>query len=817
MLHTLTQDLRFAARMLRKRPFFTVVAVLVIALGVGAVTTIFSAMNAILLRPLPGVRDPGTLDDIVRTQGNGQGSLSPSYPYYRRLAAASHSMRGIAAWALVRLTISTGAEAINAAGNLVSGNYFDVLGATPALGRFFAAEEDSAEGAHPVVVVSYGLWQRQYGGDPGVLGRTLVVNGTPLTVIGVAPAGFSGTFPVIRTDAWVPLAMQAQIDHEQSLLRNPNAGWLALFGRRRASVTREVAQAELAGLTKRMAGTDGENADFRDFSGARLYALSGLPVEARTAVRAFMALLLAVSALVLLIASVNVASMLLARALGRRREMAVWVALGAGRLRLVRQLLTESLLLFGLGAAGGVVLAVWGTRLLAGVQLPVDMPLALHLSPDGRVLVFALGLALVTGLVFGLAPALQATRLDIATGLHSDTAGAGRRRSRLRDTLVIGQMALSLLLLMAAGLFTRALGRAQRVDPGFTIDGVATAAFNLRTAGYDSTRSRRFFEALTARLTALPGVTAVGFARFLPLSGTTMANGFTVDGYTPPASQRRPEESVMDATVDGGYFAALQLPIVQGRAFAPTDGPAAPAVAVVNEAFVRRYWRGLDPIGRTLKEGGTTITVVGVARDAKYASLAEPPTPFLYLPLSQRPQDEQTLLVRLAGDPAAIAPAIRRVAHTLDPRLPVPTVASLRQVTAAVLLPQRVAAGVTGVMGAIGLLLAAVGLYGIVAYAVGQRTREIGLRMALGASRAGVLALILREGLKLAAVGIAIGLVLAAVMTRLMRPFLFGVNPLDPVTVVTMTATLLAVAVGASYFPARRASAADPMSALRSE
>lgn len=818
MFATLTQDLVYSARVLRKSPLFAGTAVLVIALGAGAVTTIYSAANSILLRPIPGVRDPGSLVQIVRTEDDGHGSLSASYPYSQQLRDNVHALTGVVAWTSAQLSIGVGDTHTAAAGDLVTANYFDVLGVAPELGRFFVPAEDSGAGAHPVVVISHGYWQRALGGDPAVLGRILDVNGTPLTVVGVAPQAFDGTMPAMRVDAWIPLMMQPQVRPGMGRLTSPNMGWLELFGRLRPGASRAAAQAEVAAVTRNAANGGTESKTFSRFSGARLYHLAMVPPEVYDAVLGFFALLFAIAMLVLLIASVNVAGMLLARGIGRRREMAVRAALGAGRRRLVGQLLTETLVLYGMGAAGGVAIAYAGARLLEHVPVPADVPLVLHFAPDGRVLAFALGVALLVGLTFGLAPALRSTRGDLATGLRGDTAGSGSNRSRARSALVIGQMALSLLLLVSAGLFMRALERGQHVDPGMEVNGVAVAGLNLNIAGYDSVSGMQAYDRLKQRLEAVPGVTTVSYAHVLPLSMNSMSFDMRIDGYTPQHdADGTGEVSVATNFVDGDYFEALRTPLVAGRTFDASDKLKAPKVAMVNETFVHRYWPDANPLGRVVRLRGVPYTVVGVVRDAKYHTLADPPTPFAFVSISQLWDGDRQLLVRTSGDPGALASTIRRLALEAAPNLPSPQPTTLAAITSIVLLPQRVAAGVTGALGVVGLLLAAVGLYGVIAYSMTQRTREIGIRMALGADRRSVLTLVLREGLRLVAIGIAVGVVLAIAATRFMRPFLFGVSPVDPLTFGGITLGLLAIAVFAAYLPARRAAGADPAIVLRQD
>jgi predicted permease len=814
MLATLMSDLRFAGRMLRKSPVFTVVAVLVISIGTGAVTTIFSAMNAVVLRPLPGAADATRLVGLQRTRAEGRGSLSASYGFYEHLRDRSRTLGGVAAWSKADLSIAAGGEGHAAAGNIVTGNYFSVLGVRPALGRFFLPDEDRTPLSHPVVVVSHAFWMSTLGADSAIVGRAISVNGHPYTVIGVAPAGFRGVFTPLRVDAWVPLMMQQQLRPGRDLADAP---WLRVFGRLADGVGRDAAHRELQGLAAQWAAQATEPADFRDFSALRVSALTGLPDDARGAFLGFMSLLLGAAGLVLLIASVNVASMLSARAIARRREMAVRTALGAGRWRLVRQLLTETLALFVLGAVGGVYLAVHATRALERIPVPSDAPVALELSPDTRVMAFALLVALATGLVFGLAPALRASRRNITARLREDSAASGTRRGLLGNTLIVGQLAFSLVLLVAAGLFMRALADGQRVDPGFEPAGVATVALNAESWGYDSTRAQEFFGLLRERAAALPGVTAVSYTAVLPLSMTSMGDRVRPTDADPGALDRAGNVVVEYNNVDTDYFTALRIPMVRGRPFAAQDDARAPRVAVVNETLARRLWPDGSALGRTFTHGGDQVTIIGVARDAKYDMLSEDTPMFVYYPLGQKWQPGRTLLVRTAADAAALAPALTEVVRSLDPGLPRPDVITMEQATSVVLLPQRVAALVTGVLGAVGLLMATVGLYGLIAYSVNRRTREIGVRVALGARRSDVLGLVVREGMTLTFTGVTIGLVLAAAATRLMARFLFSVNPLDALTFAGMSVVFIVVSLVASWLPARRAAAADPVAALRTD
>jgi putative ABC transport system permease protein len=820
MMTAIGQDARYALRILRKQPIFTFVAVVVVALGTGAVSTIFSVANAIVLRPVPGVGHPDQVVTIERTRANGQGSRSVSYPYYQHLANSTRSLSGIAAWDMLALTISTGGDGTLAQANVVTANYFDVLGARPALGRFFTPDEDRDPGAHAVVVISHELWQRRFGADSSIIGRSILVNEHPFVVVGVAAPGFSGLYPILRIDAWVPMMMEASVRRGDDMLHSVSAGWLELVGRVVPGATHESARAELVGLTKQFATTieAGSAGDIAEFTGVRVTSASGLPSDASTPVLAFFVVLIAVSALVLTIASVNVASMLLARATARRREIAVRMALGAARSRLVRQLLTESIILFAAGGAVGTLLTIYVTRLLTQIRLPLDAAVFVDVTPDARVLAVALVVALVTGVVFGLAPALGGSRADLATIMRGDSAAAGRTTSRLRNALVAAQVAASMLLLTTSGLFVRALARGHQVDPGYDIRHIATASFDVGLSGYDSTRAKTFYAALRGRLSALPGVTSVGYTRVMPLAMNMMGRGITVPGYTPPAGRAGRQLTSNADVIDENYFNVLRLPLIAGRGFRAADDASAPHVAVVSETFARTYWPGRDALGHTFSTGEKApITVVGVARDVKFARLTEEPAPFIYLPMAQDWRSDAKLLVRTTGDPSRLARPIREAVHALDPRLPPPDVVSLEDAASIVLMPQRFAVIVTATLGALGLLLAAIGLYGVVSFSTTQRTREIGVRMALGAAKRDVVRLIVGDGMRVVVVGIAIGLVAALVATRALRPFLFGVDPLDAATFVCMALILAGAALVASIVPARRAAAADPVLALRQD
>ncbi|HEX2454334.1 MAG TPA: ABC transporter permease [Vicinamibacterales bacterium] len=810
MLENLLQDLTLAGRMIRRTPAFVLVAIFCIAIGTGAVTTIFSGMNAVMLRPLPGTTEGDRLVMVERRQADGREGASASYRLYERLRDRTTSLDGLAAWSKVDLAIGINGEGHGVYANIVSANYFSVLGVRPVVGRFFTAAEDRAPGSAPVLVVSHSFWTTRLAADPAAVGRTLTVNGHPYTLIGVAPRGFRGAFTPLKVEAWVPLMMQAELRPGRDLADAP---WLWLFGRMKPGMTHDAVRRDLTPLTAEHARTAVEPSAFRVYDHIRVTDLTGLPQDARTAFLGFTGILLGAALLVLLIASVNVGSMLTARGIARQGELAVRAALGASRARLATQLLTEVVVLFLLGGAGGVLFAIAATAALEQISIP-GAALTLELSPDLRVLTFALALSLVTGILFGLPPALTSARRDLTTTLHQGSSRSSGRRSRFSRGLIVAQLALSLVLLVAAGLFARALEQGQRVNPGFDPTGVVVAPMNSESWGYTPERGRAFFKALRDRAAALPGVTAVSTTAVIPLSASSMGDVIHVTGGS---AQRDERVRVEVATVGADYFTVVRIPLMQGRAITAQDDERSPRVAVVNETLAKRYWPDGSALGRTFEYDSQRVTVVGVARDAKYSLLNETTPAFVYFPIEQQWRPDQTLLVRTSLDPSQAARSIQQAVLAIDSALPRPKITTLQRETSVVLLPQRVAAMVTGALGGVGLLLASVGLYGVIAYAVARRTREIGVRVALGATRRDVVAIVLGEGMRLASGGVVVGLVLAGISTRLIASFLFSVSPVDGMTFAATTATLLAVAFVACYLPARRAAAADPLLSLRAE
>ncbi len=820
-MNTLWQDARYALRLLWQQPGFTLVAVLSLAIGIGANTTIFSVVNAVLLRPLPGIAQPARLVDVHATEANGSSYHAFSYPDYAHFREQNKTCAGLTAYSGIPLSMNAGAQPERLFGMIVSGNYFDVLGTKPLQGRFFLPEEDQTPGTHPVAVVSADLWRQRFGADPNLVGRTITLNGHAFTVVGVAPAGFRGTWVGLTPDVWVPLMMQAETRPGGQLLSR-QARWLQVTGRLKDGVTTQQAQAELGTQAAQLAQAYPET---NRGLGVDVRAASMLPGEVRGAVLGFMAILFVVVGLVLLIACANVAAMTLARASTRRKEMAIRRAMGASRRQLVSQLLLESVLLFLLGGTAGVLVAVWATDLLLAFKPPADMPISLEFGVDVRVLLFTLVISLVTGLLFGLAPALQASKPDVLSALKSDTPGGSLHRSRTRSVFVIAQIAISLVLLVTAGLFLRSLRNASSIDVGFVPDGVETLTLDLRTQGYDETKGREFYRQLTERVAALPGVRAASLARMVPLNGNNMMTGINISGHEPPPGQHALMVGLN--IVDGRYFETVNMPLIGGRTFNETDRQGAPQAAIINETLARRYYTSANvaaAIGQSFSFGGDDdgqaerVVIVGIVKDAKYETLGEDARPYLYRPLQQSYSGEMTLHVRaLPGEATRVLAAVRQEVGALDKDLPLLNVMPMTEQIGFSIMPLRLAATVVGTLGLLGLLLAAVGVFGVVNYSVAQRTRELGIRMALGAQPADVLRLVMRQGLRLALVGVGLGLAISFALTRALASLLYGVSATDPLIFIGMALLLVGVAFVASYIPARRATKVDPMVALRYE
>ena len=812
MLETWIQDARYALRLLRRSPLFTATAALSLAIGIGANTTIFSVASAMLLRPLPGLADADTLVDIGRTR-DGRGFDTVSYPTYQDVRERATTLSGVFALRLEPQPMSlAGADSAESVyGTAVSGNYFTVLGTQPRLGRLFTDDDDRRDSA--AIVISHELWQRRFGSDPSIVGREITVSGSPRTVIGIAPAGFQGT-TLLRSDLWVPLTARAGGPGGVDLLTERRAVWLFMGGRLKPGVAVQQARAELNAIAEAL--TREHPVAMRN-TGLAIAPSSVIPGRINM-VSGFLALLMGIVSLVLLIACVNVAGMLLARAAARRREIAVRLAIGAGRARLVRQLLTETTVLFGAGCAIGLVISGWLTSLLLAVLPSLPMPLGVDITTDWRVITFAILLSFLAAIVSGLVPALQASRPELVPALKVQGQGGGSSRLRLRNAFVVGQITLSLLLVIAAGLFLRALGHAASIEPGFDQTGVEVISTDLSLAGMNTEQGQLFAKNLIERTRALPGVRSAALAVDLPLDGGRFSFGQL---RLPGATETTPAGTAPTDwnLVTPGFFSTMGVTLLRGRDFTDADTAGAPRVGIVNQALARRLFGNDDPLGRQLEvvtpmsRNAERITIVGVAADARFVSLGEAASPYFYAPLSQQYMSRVALLVKHGGRSAI--PQVRAMLREMNPNLPVTTAMGLDQVTALGLIPQRIAASVAGALGSVGLLLAAIGIYGVTSYSVSRRTREIGIRIALGADRSNVLKLVLRQGLLLAVIGVAIGLACAAAASQLLRSLLYGVSALDPLTFAGTTVLFILIALAATYLPARRATRIDPMVALR--
>jgi predicted permease len=814
------QDLRYGFRSLVKSPAFTAVAALSLALGIGANTAIFSLVNVLLLRPIP-VQDAEAVAAVFMTDQRNPGNLPLSHLNYKDLRDQNQVFSGMAAFSFAQVNWSTGNESEQIPVQIVSGNYFALLGAQPPLGRGFLPEED--EKPTPVAVLSEGFWQRSLGGDPSIVGKTLTLNRTPFTVIGIAPRGFTGTLLGGGPAAWVPMSMHDVVQPNFDWYEQRRGLFLFAFGRLKPGVTVDQASANLRTIFTQLeqaypADNKGRSAGARPLLDARLnpQGQGGAPV-----VQISMILMIVVG-IVLLIACANIANLLLARANRRRREIAVRLALGANRTRLVRQLLTESVLLSIVGGVVGLLLAYWLIGLLASADLQLPIPVDDTISLDGRVLAFTTLLALATGLLFGIAPALQASKPDVVPVLKNENVptGSGRRGVRgflgLREALVVAQVAASLVSLVAAGVFLRSLNAAYATDTGFETKGVLIMTFNLGREGYSPDRGQLFYEQVVDRVSGLPGVQHAAIAQSPPLGGGFLRSVFPEGADT----TTRDRILVQVNPVGPGYLEAIDVPMVRGRDFTRSDTADTPFVVIINETMAEQFWPGQDAIGKRFKFFGEEQfnTVIGIARNAKYNGVAEDPIPFIYRPIRQDYQPAATLHVRGAGDAASLAPAVRREVQSIDPTLSIFNVRTLEEQVAESLAPLRMNVILLTTFGTLALLLASIGLYGVASYSVAQRTREIGVRMALGARASSVLRLVLGHGLMLVGLGLLLGLALAFVLGGAVpADLLANTSPRDPLTFLGTSVLLAAVALIASYVPARRATRIDPLIALRTE
>ena len=806
---TILQDLRYGVRMIAKAPGFTVLAMLALALGICANTTIFSLINGALLRPLTGVRDPERLVSVYTSDYSSGLYGASSYPDYVDFRDQSGVFDGLAASDQTVLTATGETEAERLRGAVVTANYFDVLGVNAQLGRTLQPSDDQA------VVISDGLWQRRFNSDPAVVGQTLRLNTKPYTIVGVTDRTFQGLKLGLPPEFWLPLTETSDIAKSDRGDRE-----VELIGRLKPGVTVEQAQTQLTTVAARLAQAYPETnlgtlARPKEPRPVTVLRQSRVEPQAQVGIRRVLLLLFAVVGLVLLIACANVANLLLARASARRREIAVRLAVGASRGRLVQQLLTESLLLALLGGAAGLLATLWTARMIPGF-FPENETKGLDLSLDWRVLVFTLGVTLITGMLFGLAPALQASRQNLVPSLKDESPhGQHLRRLGLRDALVISQLALSLVLLIGAALFVRSLQRAISFDPGFAAQNLLIASMETRGASLNKQQGQAFYQETVERIGSLPGVKSVSLTRIAPISGGGQRRGIQLEGYQPQPN----EDTELNTNVIGlNYFNTMGIPLVAGRDFTAQDREGSPLVVIVNEELARRYYAG-NAVGKRLRTGSDSPfrEIIGVARTASYRNLREQPLPFIYIPLGQEYQSGMTLMVRTAGDPTALVGPLRNEMRALNKDVSVFSVQTMAQRIGAQLAADRMIAVLLSIFGGGALLLAAIGIYGVIGYSVAQRTHEIGIRIALGAEQRDILKLIVGQGMVLIAIGAGIGLGLAFLATRVLKSLLFGVSATDPLTFTVVVILLVAVALLACYVPARRATKVDPLEALRYE
>jgi len=802
----LLQDFRLAFRRLRQSPGFAFAAIVTLALGIGANTVTFSAINKLLLRPLP-VERPG---ELVFLNSNRAGD-NQSYPNYKDLRDRNQSLAGLIAMRVAPVNMSQNGNNAHVWGYEVTGNYFDVLGVRALLGRTLTPADDQKIGAHPVVVLSYNSWQSRFAGDPGVIGKSVKINGLGYTILGVMPSGFFGTELVFRPEFWVPVAMEPQIEPGNAWI-NERFDWnLWAVGRLKPGVTRIQAESDLNTVAAQM------GREIPDLQGLRIYLTPpGLIGDTlRGGVIGFTAVLMALAGLVLLIACTNLASLLLARASDRAREIALRLALGAGRWRLVRQLLSESLLLSLAGAAGGLFLAVWLVDALAAWRPPIDIPITMDFAIDFRVLVFTAAAGLLTTLLFGLAPALQAARTDLIPALKNAAFNTRLRRWHLRETLVTSQIALSVVLLVGTLLVVRSLQRALTINLGFNPRNTVAVATDLGLSGYDETRGREFQHRLIDKVSALPGITSAAFANSLPLSLDQSNTSVFAEGKPVPRPGETPEACYY--MVGPGYFHAMQTRLVAGRAFDQHDQKDSRPVAIVNQAFAARLFPNENALGKRFRTGGDWTEIVGIVENGKYESLSDGLKLALFWPASQHFNATTTVVARSSLPADQVVRMIQHAVHDLDPTLPFYQAGSLDDHLRLPLLPARLAASMLGAFGVLAIVLAATGVYGVMAYAVSRRKREIGIRIAIGASRRQVMRLVLIRTSVLLAVGTVLGTLGALAIGGQFSPILYGVSPRDPLTFALAALLMAAIAFAAAWLPARRATMIEPSSALREE
>lgn len=811
---SLLQDLRYGLRAMLKSKTFTLVIVIVIALGVGVNVAIFSLVNAALIRPLSAVREPDQLVQVF-TGRSEQPYATTAYPDYVDYRDHNQVFSGLFAHTAIQVNLNTDGSSELVFAEMVTGNYFQILGVNTAIGRTLTPDDDQTPGGSPVVVINYDLWRNRFGSDPNIAGRTISLNGHSFNIVGVAPKGFVGTNLGFTRQLWIPMMMQEQAMPGAKYLANRGANWLQVTGRLKPGTTLEQAQANFTTLSNQLAQY------YPDTNKSRVVTLAtsdsaGIPPASRAEFLKTVRIAMGIVALVLLISCANVASLLLSRSIARRKEIAIRLAMGAGRGRLVRQLLTESILISLIGGALGLLLALWLSRVLLTFSLPYFNPDTFNVGLDWRVFIFALAISVVSGIIFGLAPALQFMKPDLVNALKEGVQLRHIGKYRLNTLIVAVQIALSLVLVIAAGLFIRSLRHSQSINLGFDTEKVAVLPLELRLNGYAAKEGNLLYQQMVQRLESLPGVESVSMANIVPLSGSGNQTGIRVPGFTPP--QGDDSVSTEYNVVGTKYFQTIGIPLLKGRDFNLQDVKDVPTVVIINQAMARKFWPNEDPIGKEFSNTrGIKYTIVGVAGDIKYRDLWSDPPALFYLPFLQRYNSRMNLLARTTGDPKNTLNILAREVNELDKNVPLAKATALNEDVGKLLGPQRTAMIFSIGLGLLALLLAILGLYGVMSYLVNQRQREIGIRMALGAKKREVISLIIKRAMVPVVIGIAFGVVGALLMNRFLTTLLYETSATDPVTFVVSSLGLILIALFASYIPAQRATKVDPTTTLRSE
>jgi predicted permease len=815
-MSNLTQDCKYGVRVLRKSPGFAAIAVLTLALGIGANTTIFSWINSTLLNPVPGLSRSSEVVSLTLSKPD-ENPFPFTYPDLEAMRDGQQSFTGIAACGFAQMSLKGKSKPQRIFGMVASANYFDVLGVRPIIGRGFLPEEDTKPGGAPVAVISYRLWQTHFAANPNIEGQTIEINEHPYTIVGVTPAVFQGSQTGVRTDVWVPIMMQAQLNPLGDLLHDHHQFWLLGFGRLKPGVTLQQAQQEMTLRLQPEAKAYPE--EHKGHDTVTVYPLWRNPFGLNQFMSKLLPALMCIAGLVLLLACVNVANLMLVRAVGRRREIAIRMALGVSRWRLVRQLLVESLIVSLAGGVVALVITLWtqGT-LMKFMPVTEDIPLSLTVTADRTVLLATLVISALTGVIFGILPALRSSGVAPAAVLKEETGSASGtlRKARLASSLVVAQISLSLLLLVCAGLFIRSFRSAQQIDPGFNPHNVLIASYDLFTAGYSDSTGAEFDRQLVSKLESLPGVQSAALSDREPLSFGGGSTSVKPEGYVSPANESMETQA---AIITPNFLQTMQIPIMKGRDFTLQDTKSSQRVVIVSEAFANRYWPNQEPLGKQLNSDFTHewFKVVGVARDAKERGLNEKPMPFVYLPLYQIYRPTMIINARVAGDPMTFANTIQKAVHDMNPELVVYDMTTLEVRSQFASFGQRIAGTFVGAFGLLALALAAVGIYGVTSYTTRQRTHEIGIRVTLGATKRDVLRLVLGHGMRLMLIGVGVGLALAVASTRFLGPLLLGVTSTDALTFSSVAILLCAVAMFACFIPARRATRVDPIEVLRYE